>query len=298
MSSAPQTFTNSVSVTADSTIDVQSSPVASMGNLSIGSNKLSLTGITATNLTLGQATTLSGNPTFDQAAGTTLILGALDDGGAFRTITKSNSGALTLASAATSLVDGTQIHITGGTLNSNQAAALGTLAAVDVASGSTLSIGASQTVGSLSNSGSVLLNGNTLTVGSTNNLSSTFAGSFSDGSAPGTLVKAGTGSLILTGPNAHTGGTNISQGVLSVSRLLGVNSLGPAPVTLSGGTLRLGGQSNVPVQQQTVAVSGFNQDIIWGNGEAGSAAAATTTDFSGFDWYEKGLAGKPRKVCR
>ena len=39
-----QTYANTVTVTADSTVDVQNSLTAAMGNLSIGNNKLSLTG--------------------------------------------------------------------------------------------------------------------------------------------------------------------------------------------------------------------------------------------------------------
>ena len=45
-----------------------------MGNLAIGSNKLSLTGMSGASLTVG-TTTLSGNATFDPAAGTTLAWG-------------------------------------------------------------------------------------------------------------------------------------------------------------------------------------------------------------------------------
>ena len=130
-----------------------------------------------------------------------------------------------------------------------------------------------------------------LTVGSASNLSGTFAGSISDGSGPGTLIKAGSGGLVLTGANSHTGGTIVNQGMLTVSKLNGVNSLGLAPVTLNGGTLRLAGQSNPSVQQQIVPVNGFTQDLIWGNGEAGTAAAATTTDFISWSWYEHGVPG-------
>ena len=290
VNTTPQNYANALSITADSTIDIESAPYASLSSVAIGSNKLSVTGLAATNLTLG-TTTLSGNPTFDPAAGTTLTLGSLDDGGTTRTITKTNAGTLALTGPAISLGDGTQVIVAGGTLQSNHATALGTLAAVNVAAGATLSLGASQTLGALTDSGGVLLNGNTLTIGSANNLSSTFAGSLADGTAPGTLIKAGAGSLVLTGANLHTGGTIVDQGLLSVARVNGANALGPAPVTLAGGTLQLAGQSTSPVQPQIVGVSGYNQDVIWGNGEAATAAAATTVDFSGWVWYEQGVPG-------
>ncbi len=177
-----QSYSNSVNVTADSTIDLEAYPFASLGVLAIGGNRLSVTGLAGGSLTVG-TTTLSGSPTFDPAASTTLVLGALADGGTPRTITKINSGTLALGTPASSLVNGTQVNVTGGALALNQTGALGTLAAVDVATGSTVNLAANQTIGALSNSGNVVLNGNTLTVGSSNNLSSSFSGIISDGSA-------------------------------------------------------------------------------------------------------------------
>ena len=93
---------NPVTISADSAIDVTGpSSGAVTGQLTIGSNRLRLTGggsgaNTAYSLTLGGSggILLSGNPTFDVAnngSGTgTLVLGALNDGGAARTITKSD----------------------------------------------------------------------------------------------------------------------------------------------------------------------------------------------------------------
>ena len=73
VNTTPQTYANALSVTADSTIDVQAAPLAALSSLAIGGNKLSVTGATGTNLALGP-TTLSGSPSFDPAAGTTLTL--------------------------------------------------------------------------------------------------------------------------------------------------------------------------------------------------------------------------------
>ncbi len=286
----PQMYSNTVSLTSDSTIDLQTYPVATLGNLTIGSNKLSITGLGGGALTLG-ATTLSGNPTFDVAAGTALALGALDDGGTPRTITKSSAGSLTLASPAASLVSGTQVNITAGTLNSNHATALGTLAAVDVSGGASLNLGASQQIGALTNVGTVRLNGSTLTVGSTNNLSSSFAGVIADGSSAGALVKSGGGTFSLSGANSHSGGTTVAQGTLAVSQIVGSTPLGSGSVTLAGGTLRLAGQNALVTVQRMVPVSGYNQDLIWGNGEAATPAAATTNNLVSWDWYENGAGG-------
>ena len=138
---------NAVTLTADAMIDVTgpSSGVIT-GLLTIGGNRLSLTGggsgaNTAYSLSLGTVggVSLTGNPTFDVAnngsGSGTLVLGALSDGGTARTITKSDSGMLTLSTAATSMNAGDTVNITGGTLNANNATALGTQTAVNVACG-------------------------------------------------------------------------------------------------------------------------------------------------------------------
>ena len=111
------------------------------------------------------------------------------------------------------------VNVTGGTLNSNNATALGTLTAVNVASGATFSLGASQTLGALGDAGTVVvnaasvqLNGNALTVGSGNNLSSTFSGVIADGTGgAGSLIKAGTGIFTLCGSNTYSGGTTVER---------------------------------------------------------------------------------------
>ncbi len=243
---------NAVTLTADSTIDVTGpSSSAITGQLTIGSNRLCLTGggsgaNTAYSLTLGNSggVLLTGNPTFDVAdngSGVgTLILGALNDGGATRTITKSDSGALTICAAAGAMNSNDIVNVNGGTLASNNATALGTRTAVNLAAGAVFSLGASQTLGALGDSGTVVvngasvqLNGNALTVGSGNNLSSTFSGVITNGTGgAGSLVKAGSGTLSLRGSNTYTGPTAVNAGELIVNGSLA------SPVTVnSGGTL-------------------------------------------------------------
>ena len=101
---------------------------ATLGKLGIGSDTLYVTGKatganTAYSLTLGSGT-LSGNPTFDVANNgsgiATLTLGALNDGGTARTLTKADSGVLILGTAAASLVQGTTVIVSGGTLKVQQ----------------------------------------------------------------------------------------------------------------------------------------------------------------------------------
>ena len=89
----------------------------------------------------------------------------------------------------------------------------------------------SETVNGLSGTGTITLGtGASLSVGD-NNATSVFAGAIS---SSGALTKIGMGILTLTGTNAYSGGTIISNGVLAIAN---TNSLGSGAITLSGGTL-------------------------------------------------------------
>jgi autotransporter-associated beta strand protein len=81
-------------------------------------------------------------------------------------------------------------------------------------------LGAAMTVGSIEGAGSYFLGSKTLTVG-LNNLSTEVSGVISDGGPTsggkgGSLIKTGTGTLILSGANAYTGGTTINAGTLQL----------------------------------------------------------------------------------
>ena len=258
---------NNLTISANSTIDVSYNGGASMGTLAIGGSTLNFTNQSGGGATLSLgATSLSGNPTFAPATGVNVTLGALADGGTARTITVAGSGtgAITLGTAASSLITGTVVNVTGGTLNSNNATALGSLAAVNVASGATFRVGASQTIGSLGDNGtvtvngaSVLLNGNTLTVGGSNNLSSTFSGVIGDGSGSGSLIKAGSGTLQLAGANTYSGATTVNGGILRITGSLGASAISVGGSGASG-TPSLGGLGTVngPVTISGTGVAG------------------------------------------
>ena len=259
---------NNVVVTADSTIDVRPVAGATLGNVSIGTNTLSATGINGTTLTLG-GINMSGNPTLNVAAGLTASAGAISDGGTVRTLTKAGTGTLNLATASPSLTAGTGFAISAGTVNLNNATALGSAANLTV-NGGTFSLGAgvSPTLASLGGtSGSVALNGNTLTLGSA---SASFAGSIANGSAPGSLVKSGAGTQTLAGASSYSGGTTVSAGTLAVT---GAGGLGTGPVNLTGGTLSVAGGPPV------VTVTGFG-----GTGTGWTANG--TASFPGADVLE------------
>ncbi len=131
--STRQVFTNNVTVTSNSTIDVTNSLTASMGALSIGAQTLSLTGASGASLSF-TATVLSGNATLNSVSGTTLKPGPVF--GATENLTKTGSGNLELLSPGT--YSGGTI-VSGGVLKIGNTASLGS-GTVTLAGG-TLSFG-------------------------------------------------------------------------------------------------------------------------------------------------------------
>jgi len=93
------------------------------------------------------------------------------------------------------------------------------------------------TAGSLEGNGIVLLGANSLTVGM-NNLDTTFAGTIEDGGSGGgvggSLIKEGTGTLLLTRSSGYTGSTSVNDGTLL---LKGRQTTGTGEVKVKSGTL-------------------------------------------------------------
>jgi autotransporter-associated beta strand protein len=103
------------------------------------------------------------------------------------------------------------------------------------------------TMGSLNGSGIISMGSKTLTIGATN-LDSTFGGVIQDGptGSNARLVKEGTGTLTLTGPNTYTGGTTINAGILLANSSTG-STTGPGAVQVNAGTLGGSGIITGPV---------------------------------------------------
>jgi autotransporter-associated beta strand protein len=164
------------------------------------------------------------------------------------------------------------------------------------------------TAGSIEGAGTFYLGARQLWVGG-NNLSTTVSGLIADctggglicqgAAAGGSLVKAGTGTLTLTGSNTYTGGTAVNGGTLQLS---GAGTLGATTGTTtvnSGGTLDLGGTTqtqaalnlaggtlqngslNAPISSAGGTINGIG-------GTASLAATSGTTVINGTNTYTGG----------
>ncbi len=106
-------------------------------------------------------------------------------------------------------------------------------------------------VGSMSGNSPIDLGSQTLTVGS-DNTSNTYSGIISDA---GTLVKIGSGTLVLGANNTYTGSTSITNGTLLLAIANALSS--GTPISVTGGVLNLGGliqttSSAVSLQSGTI----------------------------------------------
>ena len=310
---ATQTYNNNVNVSSSADIDVSGSLNAVVGNMTIGGNTLTLSSIdtsgSAYSLTAGTVTfeASSAQFTVNNSTGSgvgSLIVGPLNDQGNRQTITKAGPGIMTLTADSIAndsnpgLVNGTIVNITGGTLNSNSGNALGTFAAVNVQSGATFGVGASQTIGSLADLGTPVVNGSTvkisgstLTVGTITDASSTYSGSIVDGASAGALQKSGNGTLTLLGASTYSGGTSVGFGTLLIENTSG-SGTGSGPVSVTsgaqsflGGTGTISGAVTVNGNSNIFAGTEFNTTSevasVLGIGTNSSLTGNTILDITG-----------------
>lgn len=178
--------------------------------------------------------------------------GADGVGGLMSFDSSSTAGNATLIarSAAVAGAGGGQILIRGTGSGGTAAAVLQAGAVLDI-SGVSFAPGYT-TLGSVEGAGTVRLGGRVLQVG-LNNRDTEFSGSLVDGGqaggAAGTLVKAGTGVLTLSGVNTYTGGTASDGGQLVV-----LNNTGAG---LGSGLVNVKGNSELVFKQQALAGGNF-----------------------------------------
>jgi outer membrane autotransporter protein len=142
----------------------------------------------------------------------------------------------------------------------------------------------------ISGSGQLYLGRNELTIGSTGQ-STTLSGTINDGGISpakgGSLVKAGAGTLTLTGANTYSGGTTIGDGTLAISSdaSLGVAS---GDVTIDGAELQFNNGFNLSAGRTiNLTANGGNLDVqnfdvtapgeVAGAGALGKAGTGTLT---------------------
>ena len=99
---------NNLIVNSDSTVDVRNALTGQMGNLTIGNNKLSLTGDSGASLTLGSATLTGSMATFDVQSATTLVLSGAVSGTSG--IVKIDLGTMLLSGTASTYSGGTTLN--------------------------------------------------------------------------------------------------------------------------------------------------------------------------------------------
>jgi autotransporter-associated beta strand protein len=256
--SAP--YPNVVTVNGNAIIDVNPSaqvPALALSGL-VMSNNAGLTLNANVAAPLGQAyglatvaTTLGVAPKFtvnNNGAGIgTLTLGGIDDGGTARTVTKVGPGTLGAGGAFVNVSNGTLFSISSGAMSIAGQLAMGFQSTVDLAAGTSLNLNTTiSTLGLLTGTGTVNLNGGALTIGSTlNNLSGSFGGTITDGSAAGSIIKDGTGNFTLATGTTHTytGPTIVSAGALTVNGTLSNTAVSAG----SQGVLRGTGTINTTV---------------------------------------------------
>jgi autotransporter-associated beta strand protein len=242
-----------------------------------------------------------------------------NDGTATATITGlTGTGAITKTGAGTLVLSGASDHaggtsITGGTLN-----VTGSLAddgAVGVGVDGTYRVSSADRIGALANDGNVQVNADlqvsalagsggfvlsddhALVADQTGD--STFAGDFS---GAGSLVKQGTGTLLLSGAGNHAGGTSITGGTLNVTGSLaddaavGIGADGTYRVSSADriGALANDGNMQVDADLRVSALSGSGSLTLADGRALVSDQAGDSTfdgDFSGAGSLAKQGAG-------
>ncbi|MBV9999305.1 MAG: autotransporter-associated beta strand repeat-containing protein [Verrucomicrobia bacterium] len=227
---------------------------------------------------------LGGQQLTEGTASNTNFSGTIQDGGlgggTGGSLVKQGTGTLTLTGANT-YTGGTTVN--AGTVALSGSGSLAATGAVIDHATFDISQGGNQTIGDLSGSGTVKLGGRQLTEGTPN--STAFTGTIQDGGlgggTGGSLVKQGSGALVLAGANSYTGGTTISAGALI---LAGGGSLAATGAVVDNATFDISGGGN-----QTIGDLSGSGTVQLG-GQQLTEGTANSTAFTG-TIQDGGIAG-------
>jgi autotransporter-associated beta strand protein len=204
---APNTYAGGTFVSGNGAVGIGFDAALGTGSVWLGDAMSSgtLRVFDGSAFTSARAFTLgAGGGIFDVVGSSSIRLdGTLAGGG----LLKIGTGTLTLAGAGTYAAT----NLLEGVLRAGGAQVFGA-GPMTIAGGATLDLaGFAQSIGTIAGTGRIELGGATLTTGA-DNASSVFGGVIS---GSGRLVKAGTGTLFLTGANEYTGGTRVEDGTLA-----------------------------------------------------------------------------------
>ncbi len=222
----------------------------SVGSLGV-SQTTAITNNSATNVIL-----TIGNDNLNANAFSGVISNFTQAGSGTLGITKVGAGNQVLS--ATNLYTG-PTTVSGGVLQANTALTIPALSAVSVAANAALMFNAANpSIGSLTGAGIVTANtGMTLSIGSDNTSPAAFSGVLENTYATSggvlSVTKVGTGTLILSGPNAYTGTTTIGASSITLT-------------TYGAGTVQTGAVNPIPLfspvtDNGTLLLNGFSQSF-------------------------------------
>ena len=260
-------------------------PLAATANQTWRNNSLNVLSIGAVNL-FSSTLTLDGSGTtaisgvisgagsmIKNGTGTLVLSGANTFGGSLTiaggAVKISHAGALGSLSTGTSVLNGAALQLEGGVVFNAEAVALlgsgigGTGALRNLSGNNTytglISLGVSTTIGSsadlLTLSGSVATNGYLATF---NGAGSTQVSGVVSGT--GGIIKNGEGTLILSGANTYSGGTNLHNGVLNVRHSSGLGTTAGGTIVSNGAELQVQGGIAIGAESLTLNGSGESGD--------------------------------------
>ncbi|MEW6158742.1 MAG: autotransporter-associated beta strand repeat-containing protein [Verrucomicrobiota bacterium] len=220
---AASTFSGGISIDAG-TVESAAQDAIGTGGITLNGGTLSFS---TADQSYGQAFSISAGSTIDIASNRTLTVGNADnDLTGSGSLTKTGTGTLVLGFANN---HSGGLTLNAGTINSTAQGALGT-GAVTLSGGSLLIASIDQ---SFDQSFSIN-SASTIDVGA--NRTMTIGNEANDLTGTGGLTKTGSGTLVLSFANNHSGGVAINAGTLASGAQ---DAVGTGSITLAGGTLAI-----------------------------------------------------------